>query len=97
MFDSNPKYISPTDKMMTPVSQKLSAAKKKHFTKYVPTFCCALCGRADRRRRGAKPMQSLFAQPPKETAPSDEDSASDGDAPTSSLTEEKKDEDENPF
>jgi len=29
----NPKYISPTDKMMTPVSQKLSAAKKKHFTK----------------------------------------------------------------
>ncbi|CCM04066.1 uncharacterized protein FIBRA_06225 [Fibroporia radiculosa] len=29
----NPKYVSPTDKMMTPVSQKLSAAKKKHFTK----------------------------------------------------------------
>ncbi|KZT72526.1 hypothetical protein DAEQUDRAFT_704919 [Daedalea quercina L-15889] len=32
MANHNPKYISPTDKMMTPVSQKLSAAKKKHFT-----------------------------------------------------------------
>ncbi|KAH9844122.1 uncharacterized protein C8Q71DRAFT_844844 [Rhodofomes roseus] len=33
MANHNPKYISPTDKMMTPVSQKLNAAKKKHFTK----------------------------------------------------------------
>ncbi|KAI0921658.1 hypothetical protein AcW1_004433 [Taiwanofungus camphoratus] len=30
---SNNSYISPTDKMMTPVSQKLSASKKKHFSK----------------------------------------------------------------
>ncbi|TCD70430.1 hypothetical protein EIP91_003511 [Steccherinum ochraceum] len=29
----NPTYISPTDNLMTPVSQKLNAAKKKHFTK----------------------------------------------------------------
>ncbi|KAG7097000.1 hypothetical protein E1B28_004395 [Marasmius oreades] len=28
----NPTYISPTDKMMTPCTQKLSAAKKKHFS-----------------------------------------------------------------
>ncbi|KAH9938330.1 uncharacterized protein B0H18DRAFT_1205591 [Fomitopsis serialis] len=33
MSNHNPKYISPTDKMMTPVSQKLNAAKQKHFTK----------------------------------------------------------------
>ncbi|KAF9821276.1 hypothetical protein IEO21_00884 [Rhodonia placenta] len=33
LANHNPKYISPTDKMMTPVSQKLNAAKKKHFTK----------------------------------------------------------------
>jgi len=31
----NPKFVSPTDKMLTPVSQKLNAAKKKHFDKYV--------------------------------------------------------------
>jgi len=30
---TNPKYISPTDNLMTPCSQKLSAVKKKHFTK----------------------------------------------------------------
>ncbi|KAK7049556.1 hypothetical protein VNI00_005587 [Paramarasmius palmivorus] len=29
----NPAYVSPTDNMMTPCTQKLSAAKKKHFTK----------------------------------------------------------------
>ena len=34
----NPKFVSPTDKMLTPVSQKLNAAKKKHFDKCVPPF-----------------------------------------------------------
>ncbi|PPQ94956.1 hypothetical protein CVT25_003928 [Psilocybe cyanescens] len=29
----NPAFISPTDNLMTPCTQKLSAAKKKHFTK----------------------------------------------------------------
>ncbi|KAG9219322.1 hypothetical protein CCMSSC00406_0001732 [Pleurotus cornucopiae] len=29
----NPNFISPTDNMMTPCTQKLNAAKKKHFTK----------------------------------------------------------------
>ncbi|KZT13060.1 uncharacterized protein LAESUDRAFT_740280 [Laetiporus sulphureus 93-53] len=29
----NPKFVSPTDKLMTPVSQKLNAAKKKHFAR----------------------------------------------------------------
>jgi hypothetical protein len=29
----NPTFISPTDNLMTPCTQKLSAAKKKHFTK----------------------------------------------------------------
>ena len=31
----NPKFVSPTDKLLTPVSQKLNAAKKKHFDKCV--------------------------------------------------------------
>ena len=35
---SNPTYVSPTDNMMTPCSQKLNATKKKHFTKYVFSF-----------------------------------------------------------
>ena len=30
---NNPKFISPTDNMMTPVTQKLNAAKQKRFTK----------------------------------------------------------------
>jgi len=30
---NNPKFVSPTDKIVTPCSQKISAAKKKHFTK----------------------------------------------------------------
>jgi len=34
----NPKFVSPTDKMLTPVSQKLNAAKKKHFDKCVALF-----------------------------------------------------------
>ncbi|KAJ7894707.1 hypothetical protein B0H14DRAFT_2431627 [Mycena olivaceomarginata] len=29
----NPTYISPTDNLMTPCTQKLSAAKKQHFKK----------------------------------------------------------------
>ncbi|KAI0326690.1 hypothetical protein GY45DRAFT_1328650 [Cubamyces sp. BRFM 1775] len=29
----NPTYVSPTDNMMTPCSQKLNATKKKHFVK----------------------------------------------------------------
>ncbi|KAF8842311.1 hypothetical protein BDN67DRAFT_899573 [Paxillus ammoniavirescens] len=32
---NNPKFVSPTDNMMTPVTQKLNAAKQKRFTKYV--------------------------------------------------------------
>ena len=35
---SNPTYVSPTDNILTPVSQKLNATKKKHFTKYVFSF-----------------------------------------------------------
>lgn len=34
----NPKFVSPTDKMLTPVSQKLNAVKKKHFDKCVALF-----------------------------------------------------------
>lgn len=30
---SNPSFVSPTDNLMTPCTQKISAAKKKHFTK----------------------------------------------------------------
>jgi len=29
----NPNYVSPTDNLVTPVTQKISAARKKHFNK----------------------------------------------------------------
>jgi len=29
----NPTYVSPTDNLFTPVTQKISAARKKHFNK----------------------------------------------------------------
>ncbi|KAF8505796.1 hypothetical protein F5888DRAFT_1798761 [Russula emetica] len=29
----NPSYVSPTDNLVTPVTQKISAARKKHFNK----------------------------------------------------------------
>ncbi|KAF9534886.1 hypothetical protein CPB83DRAFT_803201 [Crepidotus variabilis] len=32
----NPMFVSPTDNMMTPCSQKLNATKKKHFNKSKP-------------------------------------------------------------
>ncbi|KAF8529173.1 hypothetical protein BU17DRAFT_80362 [Hysterangium stoloniferum] len=32
----NPKYISPTDKMMTPCTAKITQSKKKHFNKGKP-------------------------------------------------------------
>jgi len=31
--NTNPYFVSPTDNMMTPCTQKLNAVKKKHFTK----------------------------------------------------------------
>jgi hypothetical protein len=34
----NPSYVSPTDNLLTPVTQKISAAKKKHFNKSVFTL-----------------------------------------------------------
>ncbi|KAI0082453.1 hypothetical protein K474DRAFT_1633626 [Panus rudis PR-1116 ss-1] len=33
MAKTNPTYVSPTDNLMTPCTKKISAAKKKHFTK----------------------------------------------------------------
>ncbi|KAK7696040.1 hypothetical protein QCA50_000681 [Cerrena zonata] len=33
MAKNNPTYVSPTDNMLTPCSQKIGAAKKKHFNK----------------------------------------------------------------
>ncbi|KAI0787155.1 hypothetical protein BC629DRAFT_1515276 [Irpex lacteus] len=31
--NANPNFVSPTDDMMTPCTKKISAAKKKHFTR----------------------------------------------------------------
>ena len=55
MFVSNPKFVSPTDNLMTPCSQKLSAAKKKHFTK-----CAALTIPISVDTRRGKPIAMKF-------------------------------------
>ncbi|KAF8138529.1 hypothetical protein EV363DRAFT_532536 [Boletus edulis] len=36
---NNPNFVSPTDNMVTPVTQKLNAAKQKRFAKWVVTLC----------------------------------------------------------
>ncbi|KAI0254715.1 hypothetical protein BJV78DRAFT_1152021 [Lactifluus subvellereus] len=38
----NPAYVSPTDNLLTPATQKISAAKKKHFNRGKPTPTPAL-------------------------------------------------------
>ena len=68
----NPTYISPTDNLMTPCTQKLSAAKKKHFAKLVQSLFCSSCSQM--RFRGAKPIQ-LFAQAEEKAADSDDENS----------------------
>ncbi|KAI0353462.1 hypothetical protein OH77DRAFT_1427138 [Trametes cingulata] len=43
----NPTYVSPTDNMMTPCSQKLNATKKKHFAKGVAKPMPSLFGQQE--------------------------------------------------
>ncbi|KAH9977757.1 hypothetical protein BGW80DRAFT_1201649 [Lactifluus volemus] len=38
----NATYVSPTDRLVTPVTQKISAARKKHFNRGKPTTTPAL-------------------------------------------------------
>ncbi|KAJ6477444.1 hypothetical protein C8R47DRAFT_984863 [Mycena vitilis] len=54
----NPTFISPTDNLMTPCTQKLTAAKKKHFTKSVPS-CSLLSLSADMCVQGCKSHPTL--------------------------------------
>lgn len=54
-WDRNPKYISPTDKMLTPCTAKISESKKKHFNKCV-VICCHYTFSSDTLSRG-KPVQ----------------------------------------
>lgn len=83
--------------MVTPVSQKLNATKKKHFAKYADPMAhrSAHAGLIAVRRGVAKPMPSLFSQ--QESTGSDSDSE---DAPRPNAqpsTDDKVAEDENPF
>ena len=64
---SNPTYVSPTDSMMTPVSQKLNATKKKHFTRcaHPSTLSWSLHIDADRApdRQGRCEAHGLSVRP----------------------------------
>ncbi|KDQ64294.1 hypothetical protein JAAARDRAFT_221860 [Jaapia argillacea MUCL 33604] len=74
---ANPTFISPTDNLMTPCTQKITQAKKKHFTK------------------GAAPMGQLFGN---KDATVEEDDDEPAQLPSGTQqSEDKMDEDENPF
>jgi hypothetical protein len=95
---SNPTYISPTDNLMTPCTQKLSAQKQKRFTKCVPLSPNPQTSfyLSPSSRRGAKPTGQLFGQ--KDPTPMEHDQV---EPPIIDLsdetTDEKMDEDMNPF
>ena len=59
ILSSNPKFVSPTDNMVTPVTQKLNAAKQKRFAKYV--IILDLFHVTDNAFPRAKPTGKLFA------------------------------------
>ena len=95
--NSNPTYVSPTDSMMTPVSQKLNAAKKKHFTKYDPLrFECIFAFVLITLPSAPKPMQPLF---PTKSSSSESEASDDEDEKPARSSEDMKldDDDENPF
>lgn len=60
----NPSYVSPTDNLLTPVTQKISAAKKKHF-KSVHSFIHQLSQLTTPLflfRGPSKPIPALFGE-----------------------------------
>ena|ERR1700761_4792483 len=72
----NPSYVSPTDNLMTPVTQKISAAKKKHFNKSVitPALPIELVDNSFLLFRGqSKPMPSLFSENIADTSDNEEE------------------------
>ncbi|KAG6336603.1 hypothetical protein ID866_2479 [Astraeus odoratus] len=82
--NNNPKFISPTDNLMTPVTQKLNAAKQKHFTKGVKPMGNLF----------SKESQSSDEQGSKSDAePSDHLDSSE----TKTTNVQQDDEEENPF
>ena len=82
---------------MTPCTQKISAAKKKHFTKYAIPLCSP--NRPDIQNlslpRGPKPMDSLFPQ--KESSSSDGNVSDESTSPVVASLDNKMNPDDNPF
>lgn len=99
----NTTFVSPTDNMMTPVSQKLNASRKKHFQKYVSDFIPPNIYTHLYVTSG-KPVQ-LFSQKGDVAQGGDgEDDGGDDVSESSNTTDAKKtslpplkDDDENPF
>lgn len=83
---NNPKFVSPTDDLLTPVTKKLNAAKQKHFVKGVKPIG-DLFGSRD---RSSEERSS-------ESDAESTDSLELSDAKTSVPSTAPIDEDENPF
>jgi len=85
--EQNPKFVSPTDKMVTPVSQKLNAAKKKHFDKGKPKSKPGLFSPEESSSRDDDNVSDDEPAPTQGTS----------DADTPSTTQMVINDDENPF
>jgi len=86
--EQNPMFVSPTDSVVTPVSQKLNAAKKKHFDKGKPKPMGGLFPPKESSSRDGDNLSDDGEGTPTQDT-------SDTDAP--SNTKAVTDDDENPF
>lgn len=83
---NNPKFVSPTDDLVTPVTKKLNAAKQKHFAKAVKPIGNLF----DSKERSSEERAS-------ESDAESADSLELSDAKTTVPSTAPIDEDENPF
>ncbi|KAI0774081.1 hypothetical protein C8Q74DRAFT_1368592 [Fomes fomentarius] len=60
----NPTYVSPTDNMMTPCSQKLNQTKKKHFAKGVSKPMSSLFGQQQQETSDESDSEESALQAP---------------------------------
>ncbi len=87
-------FNSPTDNMMTPCTQKLSAVKKKHFAKFV-VLDRVIESSLTPLLRSAKPVQLFSSQ--KEDEETNVDESEPAKKPPSRENSQMGVDDENPF
>ena len=92
---SNATFSSPTDSLLTPCTQKLSEARKKHFNKYAILILWTLVFWLIFLLRLPKTVQ-LFPQA-ENIEPKEEERVSDSEVMAVPAEKKMDDDDENPF